>query len=116
MKQLHTIEEVKHFDRLYEQAVELKAISIKYNNTELLDLSDKYNAIIELELHKYDSFVGLECTCPDSTIIKTGGRRKGEIDGKFYFNAYSKSVRCNFKYASGGFDTHSIIELDELIK
>jgi len=111
MKLLHTLEEIKYFDRLQEQAIELKKLSIKYDNKELLDLSNKYNATIELELHKYDSFIGLECTCPDSTIIKTGSRRKGKINGNFYFNAYSKSVRCDFKYTSGGFDTHSILEL-----
>ena len=110
--ELHTKKEIIYFYRLQSLAIELKKLGYAYDNEELKNLSDKYQAQIELELTKYYQFIGTVCTCPDSTIVPTGSRREGHISGNFYF--HSKSVMCDFKYKSGGFDTHAISELIEI--
>ena len=85
-----------------------------HDNKELKDLSNKYQGFVDIELGKYYQFINTVCTCPDSDIKPTGSRREGHISGNFYFNRNSKSIRCDFKYKSGGFDTHSINTLEEL--
>ena len=114
MNLLHTTEEILKYERLDELANKLKELGENYGNKDLVLLSLKYKAEVELELAKYNTFIGIKCTCPDSDIKPTGSRRKGAIEGNFYFNSYSKSVRCNFRYALGGFDIHAIIKLEEL--
>jgi hypothetical protein len=112
MKLLHTLEQIKYFENLEEQSLTLFKLGTKFNNQELIDLSNKYQNIIQKELDKYNSYIGIECTAPQSYVTNQGGRRSGKIEGKFYFNSYSKSVRCSFRYKSGGFDTHAIAELE----
>lgn len=115
MKQLHTIEEIKYFDDLQSQSLELIKLGNKYQNKELLELADKYQTIVDQELEKYNSYIGIECTAPQNWVTKEGGRRSGKIENEFYFNYYSsKSVRCKFRYNSGEFDTHAIAELETI--
>lgn len=111
MELLHTEEEIKHFSELQELQQELQDLGNKYNKSELLDLASKYELEIKSELEKYNGYIGKESIAPPSLLSKSKEYRHGRIEGNFYFNAYSKSVRCNFRYSSGGFDTHAIIEL-----
>lgn len=111
MNQLHTPEEIKYFDRLQEQATALRIMSVKYQNNELLSIAQEYEKLIKEQLEKYNSFIGMKCQAPPIFLSNSKDYRPGKIEGNFYFNAYSKSVRCDFRYNTGGFDTHSIIEL-----
>ena len=114
MDLIHTEEEIKQYANLYTLSVELEKLSNKLcsqYNTDLIDICNKYKRIIEIELNKYNFYIGKECYAPDSRIIPKGNKRAGKIEGKFYFNTYNKSVWCTFRYKDGGFDNHSIKEL-----
>lgn len=117
MELLHTLEEIKQFDDLESLSIDLYKLALKYGgNLELEAISKRYREAVEKELKKYDSYIGLKCTAPPSMFSDSKERRIGTIAGGFYFNKFSKSVRCNFAYTGGsGFDTHAIREL-ELIK
>ena len=118
MKLLHTIEEIQYFNKLQELVGELLQLAKKYNREELTSLANTYQLSINEELSKYNSMIGLKLFAPPSFLSKNKSYREGTIEGKFYFNRYSKSVRCNFRYTSqygGGFDTHAILELKESI-
>lgn len=110
MKLLHTEEEIKYFDALQSIQHDLRELGLKYGNKEVIELADKFKREINTELDKYNSYIGIKCKAPGS--YKTPDvYRPGKIEGYFYFNYYSKSVRCNFRYDSGGFDSHAIKEL-----
>tara|TARA_R110000765_G_scaffold298337_7_gene393423 strand:- start:15 stop:356 length:342 start_codon:yes stop_codon:yes gene_type:complete len=111
MQLLHTEEEVIHFATLMDKAIDITALASKYKDEELLALSIKYQAIVQTELDKYESYIGQECTAPPSYRDKEGKRRHGKIEGDFYFNNHTKSVRCRFNYTEQGFDTHAITQL-----
>ncbi len=111
MELLHTEAEINYFDNLHKQSFKLRELGDKFDNKELIDLADKYDKVIKSELSKYNSYIGKECLAPPSSLSKTSEYRLGKITGNFYFNSYSKSVRCDFKYSSGGFDTHAIKDL-----
>ena len=111
MELLHTFEEIKYFSELQDLQQELKELGTRYNKSEILDLASKYQSELESELEEYSNYIGIECKAPPSSLSKNKEYRNGRIEGNFYFNAYSKSVRCDFRYSSGGFDTHAIKEL-----
>lgn len=111
MNLLHTPEEIEYFDKLQEQATALRVMSVKYQNDQLLSIAQEYKKLIKEQLDKYNSFIGIECQAPPAYLSGSKDYRSGKIEGNFYFNAYSKSVRCDFRYNTGGFDTHAIREL-----
>jgi len=111
MELLHSLEQIVHYTQLSDLAEELEKLSRKYNNTTLANLANTYQKEIEYELNLYRNYIGVECLAPPSSMSKSKEYRKGKIEGKFYFNSYSKSVRCTFRYNNGGFDTHAISQL-----
>lgn len=110
MKLLHTEEEIIYFNNLITLQRDLKKLGDKFNNSEVLDLASKYESIVKLELDKYNEYIGIKCQAPPAYLSKSKEYRDGKIEGNFYFNG--KSVRCTFRYISGGFDTHSLKELE----
>lgn len=115
MEILHSEDEIKHFDNLGIQAQKLSKIGKIYNNQELLNLAALYKTQIKKELAKYKSFINKKALAPPSNLTERDVPRLGRIKGKFYFNAYSKAVRCDFKYEDGGFNSHSVKELIETV-
>lgn len=114
MKLLHTTEEIIKFDKLRELSVELNKLSIRYNNSELLEISERYNKEVQQELDKYLPFIGKEYLAPPSSFSDSKEWRKGKLESITHFNIYSKSVRGNFRYDNREFDGHSLLELKEI--
>jgi hypothetical protein len=111
MKSLHTIEEIKALDNDMECAIELKKLAAKYSKPELNDIANSVISHYNLELGKYNQFVGLVCKAPPSFLSNDKSYREGKIEKFTHFNYFSKSVRCNIRYKSDGFDGHAFTEL-----
>ena len=111
---LHTEEQIKYYCNLHKQAVELSDMAKKYSNPELKILSDKYLGIVQKELDKYNHLIGVVCYAPAQFMSTCTEDRIGVVEAPFYFNDYSKSVRCYFRYGlrgTDGFDGKAIKQL-----
>lgn len=115
MELFHNQKEIKFFEDLSLCALELEQMSSKYGLAEVAQLSVEYKKKVQEELSKYNNLLGK----------KVSGRRTysgesfvGVIEKITHFNAYSKSVRVNVKYTSGGdykyvggFDGYALTQL-----
>jgi len=115
MKLLHTQEQILEFDKKAQLAYELNKLNQKYSNSDVQDIVENLKIEVDAELYKYQSYIGKAAFCPPSIFSDSKDWREGTIESITHFNNYSKSVRCNFRYKSGGFDGHSIKELRELV-
>lgn len=115
MKLLHTGEEILHYNNLNDLADDLTHLGRRHKNDDLQKLAREYRTEVRLELSKYSHLKGTVCYAPPSiggnSATRSKEYRKGKIIGGFYFSGHS--VRCDFRYDSAGFDTHSIAELRE---
>ena len=111
MEMLHTLEEIKHWDKIQELIMVLEGVYLSFKQPEIKELIDKYQSSLDEELSKYQSYIGRECTAPPPNYYKSKERLHGKIEGDFFFNVYSKSVRCKFRYSDGGVDSKAIREL-----
>ncbi len=113
MKLLHIPDQAVHFGKLYDLSDELKDLSLKYKDARVLALSSELRKQVKEELDKYIPYIGKVCFVLPSTVGFNNSKkyREGKINGNFYFNG--NTVRCNFKYKTGGYDTYDIAELKE---
>ena len=116
MELLHTQEEIKYYDKLTELVNDLKEMNQKYNllKEDLNNLINQYDNEIQLELDKYLPFIGKKYLAPPSSYSEHKEWRIGTLISVTHFNAFSHSIRGNFKYDNGGFDGHSLLELKEI--
>lgn len=111
MELLHTQEEIIRLDKKHKLADKLQELANQYNEPRLKEMSIELHKDYDLELAKYYSLIGTKAYAPPPTFGASKEYREGTIEKFTHFNAFSKSVRCTFRYKDGGFDGHALREL-----